>query len=68
MLFRSAPALGVIALSLAMLKEVSGESALERAQLAAAPHDCTAAQAARVRRNTYLTATDERFRSIRRCC
>jgi carbon starvation protein len=64
----AAPALGVIALSLTLLKEVSGEAALDRAQLAAAPHECPAAQTPRARRNVYLTATDERFRGIRRCC
>ena len=64
----AAPALGVIALSLTLLKEVSGEAALDRAQLAAAPHTCPAAQPARARRNIYLTATDARFRTLRRCC
>jgi carbon starvation protein len=64
----AAPALGIIALSLTLLKEVSGEAALDRAQLAAAPHNCPAAQTPRARRNVYLTATDERFRGIRNCC
>jgi hypothetical protein len=51
-----------------LLKEVSGEAALDRAQLAATPHNCAAAQSPRARRNVYLTATDERFRGIRNCC
>ena len=64
-----APALGVIALSLAMLKEVSGESALDRAQLTAtAPHECPAARTSRARRNVYLSATEDRFKNTPRCC
>jgi carbon starvation protein len=61
-------ALGAVAMGLTLLKEVSGEAALERAQAAEMACNCQEAQTPRGRRNVYLSATDDRFRGIRRCC
>ncbi len=61
-------ALGAIALGLTLLKEISGEAAIEREQEVAMKVDCIHAQTPRGRRNVYLTATDRRFKGIRRCC
>ncbi len=58
-------ALGAIGLSLALLKEITGESAIDRAQaLASCEHLATP----RGRQNTYLTATAHRYTGITRCC
>ena len=64
----AAPALGAIALSFAMLKELSGEAAIERAQLAAECSGQPAAKTPQARRNIYLTATEHRHRTPRGCC
>ncbi len=61
-------ALGAVAMGLTLLKEISGEAALERAQAAEMACNCQEAQTPRGRRNVYLSATDARFRGIRRCC
>ena len=61
-------ALGAVAMGLTLLKEISGEAALERAQAAEIACNCQEAQTPRGRRNVYLSATDDRFRGIRRCC
>ncbi len=60
-------ALGAIGLSLALLKEVSGEAAIDRAQAIAAC-ECAQPPSSRGRQNVYLTATDRRFTGVNRCC
>jgi carbon starvation protein len=68
---RTAPvsALGVIALGFLLLKEFSGEAAIERAQAAAAQAcACTQPPSPRTRQNVYLTVSNRRFTGIRHCC
>ena len=61
-------AFGAAALAFTMLKEVSGQADLDRAQKLAEACDCAAARTPRGRQNTFLTATEHRFTGIRRCC
>jgi carbon starvation protein len=61
-------ALGAVALGVALLKEVSGEAELDRAQARAEQCDCAVAQTPTGRRNVFLTTLDDRYRGIRRCC
>ncbi|MCE9610806.1 MAG: carbon starvation protein A [Chthoniobacter sp.] len=59
-------ALGALALGALLLKEVSGEAAIERertAQVCACAKD-----PATPRRNVFLSATERQFRSPNRCC
>jgi len=63
-----AAALGAIALGVALLKEVSGEADLDRAQARAEQCDCVVAKTPSGRRNIFLTSLDDRYRGIRRCC
>jgi hypothetical protein len=68
---RAAPlsALGVIALGFLLLKEFSGEAAIERAQAAAAQAcACPQPPTPRARQNVYLTVSNRRFTGIRNCC
>ena len=57
-------AAGAAALALALAKEWSGESHLERAQQQQAGCECHAASAQQV----YVEATEQRFNGVRRCC
>jgi carbon starvation protein len=59
-------ALGAIALSALLLKELSGEAAIER-ERAAQACEC-AKDPAKARRNVFLSATERQFRSPNRCC
>jgi carbon starvation protein len=61
-------AMGLIAISLLLVRELSGEAALARAQVQAELCDCAAAQTLSGRQNTYLTSTTHRFTGINRCC
>jgi carbon starvation protein len=70
---RSSPAhvMGAVALGLTMLKELSGEAAVERERsLAIAQCTCTPeqAQTKATRQNVYLSSTERRFNGVRRCC
>lgn len=60
------PALGALALSGLMLKELSGEAAIERERQVQA---CECAKdPTKARRNVYLSATDRQFQTPNRCC
>ncbi len=59
-------AMGVVALSALMLKELSGEAAIERERVAQAC-EC-AKEPGKARRNVYLSATERQFQSPNRCC
>ncbi len=60
--------MGVAMFGLAMLKEISGEAAIEReTQLAAAACECPVLPA-KARRNVYLTITERHFEKPNRCC
>ncbi len=61
-------ALGALALGVALLKEVSGEAAIDRAQTLASVCDCAQTPTPSQRRNVYLSTTDRRFTGINRCC
>lgn len=65
---RPISAMGVIAFGLLLLKEISGQSAIEREQIAAEKCDCVEAQTPRGRQNVFLSVTNRQYNSIRRCC
>ena len=66
---RPLPVMGAIALGFALLKEVSGEAAIDRERDRAAACECTAPETRPgPRRNVFLTATEHRFKGINRCC
>ena len=59
-------ALGAIALGALLLKEVSGEAAIDRERIAQA---CECAKdPAKARRNVFLSATERQFQTPNRCC
>ena len=72
---RSLPAMGLAVLGFTLLKELSGEAAIDRTQALAAACDCaksdqpgTAQSLRSRRRNAFLTTTEHRFKSVNRCC
>ena len=66
---RPLPVMGAIALGFTLLKEVSGEAAIDRERDRAAACECAAPDMKpSPRRNVFLTATEQRFRGVNRCC
>ncbi len=66
---RPLPVMGAIALGFTLLKEVSGEAAIDRERDRAAACECAAPdRKPGPRRNVFLTATEQRFRGVNRCC
>lgn len=69
---RPLPALGIAMLGFTLLKEISGEAAIDRAQACACAEAATAGQppqSAKYRRqNAFLTSTEHRYSSPNRCC
>ncbi len=72
---RPLPAMGIAVLGFTLLKELSGEGAIDRAQALAAACDCvksgepdTAQVTKNRRRNAFLTTTEHRYTSVNRCC
>jgi len=62
-------AAGAAALTIALAKELSGESHLERARQEAAACDCADHQhAAKSDEQIYVETTERRFTGVRRCC
>ena len=59
---------GIAALAFTLVKEVSGQADLEREQRLAEQCNCEEARTVRGRQNVFLTATERRFKGIRRCC
>jgi carbon starvation protein len=60
---------GTAALTIALAKELSGESHLERARQEAAVCDCADHQhAAKSDEQIYVETTERRFTGVRRCC
>ena len=64
----AAHALGAIALAFALLKEISGQAAIEREAAQMQLCACANKSAPRARQNVYLSATEHQFNGIRRCC
>jgi carbon starvation protein len=65
------PAFGIVMLGFALLKELSGEAAIDRAEVcacAAADAGTQVQQAKYRRQNAFLTATERRYRGVNRCC
>jgi carbon starvation protein len=66
------PAFGIAMLGFTLLKELSGEAAIDRAEVcacAAAENAAGQTQPAKYRRqNAFLTATEHRYRGVNRCC
>jgi carbon starvation protein len=61
-------ALGAVTLGMTLLKELSGQAAVEREQATAEACDCAHAQSPRGRQNVYLSAVERRFTGVTRCC
>jgi carbon starvation protein len=65
----SLPIAGLAALGFTLLKEVSGEAAVDRERALAETCVCqTPEQKPAARRNVFLTATEHRFKNVSRCC
>ncbi len=68
---RPLPVMGAIALGFTLLKELSGEAAIDRERALAQACEC-AAQSPDTkpspRKNVFLTATEHRFKGLNRCC
>jgi carbon starvation protein len=60
--------MGMAVLGFTLLKELSGQAAIDREQVRAEQCDCAEAKTPRGRRNVFLTATEHRFRGVNRCC
>ena len=65
------PAFGIAMLGFTLLKELSGEAAIDRAEVCACAQAEAAGQVSPVkyrRQNAFLTATADRYRGVNRCC
>lgn len=63
--------MGAIALGFTLLKEVSGEAAIDRESARAQACECAATSPSTKpspRKNAFLTATAHRFKGVNRCC
>jgi carbon starvation protein len=68
---RPLPVMGLAVLGFTMLKEISGEAAIDRAQACACAQvgESGQLQTAKYRRqNAFLSAAEHRFTSVNRCC
>ncbi len=65
---RPSHAFGVAALAFTLLRELSGQSAIDREQKLAEACNCVEARTVRGRQNVFLTATERRFTGVNRCC
>ena len=68
---RPLPVMGLAVLGFTLLKEISGEAAIDRAQACACAQatESEQPQTAKYRRqNAFLTATEHRFTNVNRCC
>ena len=59
---------GAAVFGLTLLRELSGQAAIDREQVSAETCSCADAQTPRGRQNVYLTAANRRFAGINRCC
>jgi carbon starvation protein len=65
------PAFGIAMLGFTLLKELSGEAAIDRAEVCACAQAGASGQVQPVkyrRQNAFLTATEHRYRGVNRCC
>ena len=69
---RPLPVMGLAMLGFTLLKEISGEAAIDRAQACACAQTAGSEQQPQTakyrRQNAFLTATEDRFNSPNRCC
>jgi carbon starvation protein len=65
---RPANVFGMAALGFTLIKELSGQAAIDREQRLAETCNCTEAQTFKGRQNVFLTATDRRYRGVNKCC
>jgi len=61
-------AASLLALGLALLREISGEAKVDRAQQLAAHSTCAHGHPESSREAAYLRTTEERYKGINRCC
>jgi carbon starvation protein len=68
---RPLPVMGLAVLGFTLLKELSGEAAIDRAQACACAQAAASGEKQPIkyqRQNAFLTATEHRFSSVNRCC
>jgi carbon starvation protein len=69
---RPMPIIGLAAFGLTLLKELSGEAAIDRERTPSQTCTCPAPEntpaKSGTRRNVFLTATEHRFKNLNRCC
>jgi carbon starvation protein len=69
---RPLPVMGLAIFGVTLLKEISGEAAIDRAQACACAQAAEAGQQPQTakyrRQNAFLTATAERYNGVNRCC
>ncbi len=59
---------GAAALAFTMIRELSGQAAIDREQQRAEACNCVEARTVRGRQNVFLTAAERRFKGVNRCC
>jgi carbon starvation protein len=65
---RTVPVMGAAVLGFTLIRELSGQAAIDREQVRAEQCDCVEAKTPHGRQNVFLTATERRFTGINRCC
>jgi carbon starvation protein len=66
---RPLPILGAVAFGLTMLKELSGQAAIDREQAFVEKCPCAEpSESKSPRKNVFLTSTEHRYRGINHCC
>jgi carbon starvation protein len=62
------PIMGLAVLGFTLIKELSGQAAIDREQAIAQACDCAKAQTPRGRQNVFLNTVERRYTGINRCC
>lgn len=65
---RPVPVMGIAMLGFTMIRELSGQAAVDREQKAAEECNCTEAQTLRGRQNVFLSVAERRYKGVNRCC
>ena len=63
-----AQVLGAVAIGIGLLRELSGEAAMDREETRLAACECEQPLVKRGRANVFLTTTERRYEGINRCC
>jgi carbon starvation protein len=65
---RPVPVMGLAVLGFTLIKELSGQAAIDREQVRAEQCDCVEAKTPRGRQNVFLSTVEHRYKGINRCC